>query len=500
MRWSELQLPFGPPTATDPEVAEPVYDSRRAGPGRVFFAIPGTHVDGHDFVSAALRAGSEAAVVERPVGGADAARQVVVEDARAALAQMAAALAGHPSLRLPVIGVTGTDGKTTTAILLQAALTPALGMVGAISTVDFRIGAEVEPNLTRQTTLEAPEVQGLLARMLHAGCRAVALEVTSHALVLHRVDQVRFAGAVFTDVTHDHLDFHGSWDAYLEAKARLLAMSAEAGGFAVLNLDDHRAFPLLRRRWEGRLLTYSASGDPAADVHAQRLVPAGGGWSFAAVTPWGTAEVRLQLAGRWNVGNALAALAAGLQLGQPLGELAAGLGALDAVPGRMQRVRMGQPFEVVVDYAHTPAALALALSELRSATPGRLWVVFGSAGERDLAKRAEMGRIAAQMADQVVVTTEDPRGEDPEAIIAEICRGAMAAGASLEFNLHRKVDRSRAVAWAVERALPGDTVLLAGKGHEHSILTADGPIPWDEREAAEAALRIRLGPPATSDL
>ena len=499
MRWSELKLPFGPPAAADPEVDEAVYDSRRAGPGRVFFAISGTHVDGHDFVAAALRSGAEAAVTARPVAGVDPGRQVVVEDTRVALGQMAAALASHPSHQLPVIGVTGTDGKTTTSILLRAALTPSLRNVGSITTVDFRMGELVEPNLTRQTTLEAPEVQGLLGRMLGAGCRAVALEVTSHALALHRVDEVRFQGAVFTNVTHDHLDFHGSWEAYLEAKATLLALSREAGGFAVLNLDDHRAYPLLRERWVGPLLTYSATGDRGADVYAIRMLPVDGGWAYTAVTPYGTAEVRLQLPGRWNVGNSLAALAAGLQMGHPLPELAAGLAALDSVPGRMQRVRLGQPFEVVVDYAHTPAALTLALSELRAATAGRLWVVFGSAGERDLEKRAEMGRIAARLADQVVVTSEDPRDEDPEAIIGEICRGAVDAGADFGHNLHREVDRSRAVRLAVERALPGDTVLLAGKGHEHSILTSGGSIPWDEAREAEAALRRRQGPHRLQD-
>ncbi len=500
MRWSELKLPFGPPAAADPEVDEAVYDSRRAGPRRVFFAVSGTHVDGHDFVAAALRSGTEAAVTAHPVAGVDPGRQVVVEDTRVALGQMAAALAGHPSHHLPVIGVTGTDGKTTTSILLRAALTPSLRNVGSITTVDFRMGELVEPNLTRQTTLEAPEVQGLLGRMLGAGCRAVALEVTSHALALHRVDEVRFQGGVFTNVTHDHLDFHGSWEAYLEAKAKLLALTRRAGGFAVLNLDDHRAYPLLRERWAGPLLTYSAAGDRAADVYATGLWPQDGGWAYTAVTPCGTAEVRLQLPGRWNVGNSLAALAAGLQLGHPLPELAGGLAALESVPGRMQRVRLGQPFEVVVDYAHTPAALTLALSELRAASPGRLWVVFGSAGERDLEKRAEMGRIAARLADQVVVTSEDPRDEDPEAIIAEICRGAVEAGADFDHNLHREADRSRAVRLAVEGALPGDTVLLAGKGHEHTILTSVGALPWDEAAEAEAALRRRFGPRQSSDL
>lgn len=470
-----------------------MYDSRRAGPDLIFVAIAGSHVDGHDYVATALQGGAVAAVVERTVPGAPSGRQVVVRDSRVALARLAAAIEKHPSRQLSVVGVTGTDGKTTTSTLLHAALSESLGPVGSLTTVDFRIGSEIEPNLTRQTTLEAPEVQRLLRQMVDRGCRAVVLEATSHSLVLHRLDEVAFQGAVFTNVTHDHLDFHGSWERYLEAKASLLDRAAATGGFAVLNRDDQRAYGPLRERWNGPLLTYSARGDQSADLFAESVLPDDRGLSFRARTPAGPVAVRLRMAGRWNVGNALAALAAGMLLGQAPEALAEGLSRLEAVPGRMQRVDQGQPFSVVVDYAHTPAALSLALHELRPATPGRLWVVFGSAGERDLAKRAEMGRIAAQLADQVVVTSEDPRGEDPESIIEQIWQGAIEGGAIPGENLHREVDRSAAIQLAVGSALIGDTVLLAGKGHEHSILGPEGPVPWDEGAEAESALMRREG-------
>ncbi len=368
-----------------------------------------------------------------------------------------------------------------------------MGKTGSLSTVDFRVGEEIEPNLTRQTTLESLDLQYWMRRMVDQGCRAIALESTSHGLALGRLDRIRFAGAVYTNITHEHLDFHKTWEAYFEAKASLLDRASSSRGFAVLNQDDRRAFPLLRERASGRLLIYSARGAPEADLRAESIASDGTGISFLAVTPSGKVRVRLNSAGRWNVGNALAALAAGLLLEQPLPGLVAGLGELKAVPGRMERVDLGQPFAVVIDYAHTPAALTVALHELRGATAGRLWVVFGSAGERDVAKRAEMGRIAAQLADQVVITSEDPRSEDPDSIIDEIWGGAVAAGADPQANLYREPERDRAIRIAVGGALPGDTVLLAGKGHEHSILWASGAVPWDEREAAQAALRETRG-------
>jgi UDP-N-acetylmuramoyl-L-alanyl-D-glutamate--2,6-diaminopimelate ligase len=491
MRWSSLALPFGPPPLGDIEVSGVGYDSRLAGPGQLFVAVAGTHSDGHDHVVVALRQGAPAAVVEHLVPGAPVEAQVVVPDTRVALAQLAAAVNRHPSRELPVIGVTGTDGKTSTTTMLHAALSESLGRTGSLTTVDFRIGDEIEPNLSRQTTLEAPEVQGLMRRMLDSGCRAIALESTSHGLALHRLDEIFFAGAVFTNITHEHLDFHKTWEAYFEAKASLLDRARGDSGFAVLNRDDPLAFPRLLERAQERRLTYSAAGAKDADLRAGPPVVTASGISFRAVTPAGEAEVRLRMAGRWNVANALAAISAGLLMDQPLDRLVEGLGALAAIPGRMELVDLGQAFSVVVDYAHTAAALALALYELRSATPGRLWVVFGSAGERDRAKRAEMGRLAAQLADQVVVTSEDPRGEDADAIIEEICAGAIAAGAEEGANLRRLTDRAAAVRLAIRGAIPGDTVLLAGKGHERSILTAAGSVPWNERAAAEVAIRER---------
>jgi len=497
MRWSQLAaaigLPSVPGTVGDAEVTGITYDSRQVQPGAVFVAIPGQHHDGHEFVQSALAQGAVVAVVEQGLPAADSGRLVAVESTRSILALLAATFYGHPSRLVPVVGITGTDGKTTTTTMLHAALSAAMGTVGSLSTVDFRLGSEIEANLSRQTTLESLELQAWIRRMVDQGCRAIVLESTSHGLALGRLDEIRFAGAVYTSITHEHLDFHGSWEAYFEAKASLLDRTTSAGGFAVLNRDDSRAFPPLLARTSGRALTYSAKGDREADVRADRIVPEATGITFTAVTPAGTADVRLATAGRWNIGNALAALAAGLLLDQPLSTLAAGLAELRAVPGRMEVVDLGQPFAVVVDYAHTPAALTLALHELRGTTAGRLWVVFGSAGERDIAKRAEMGRIAAQLADQVVLTSEDPRGEDPEAIIDEIWTGAVGGGADPDANLHRDAERDRAVRLAIGAALPGDTVLLAGKGHEHSILGSSGAIPWDERLAAETALRDLRG-------
>ncbi len=491
VRWSELARAIGGPVdpepVPDPEITGIAYDSGQVEDGMVFVAVPGQHHDGHDFVETAFDRGAALAVVQRRV---EAARpQVVVEDSRRALAQLAAVFFGRPSERLQVVGVTGTDGKTTTTTLLQAALSESLGLAGSLSTVDFRMGREIFPNLSRQTTLESLDLQRWLRRMADASCRAVALEATSHGLALGRLDSVRFAGAVFTNITHEHLDFHGTWEAYFEAKASLLARAGAAGGFAVLNRDDQRAFPELRRRAPERTLTYSAQGNRAADLVASGVAAHGSGLGFRARTPAGPAEVHLGMAGRWNVGNALAALGAGLLMEQPLEALVRGLERLPAISGRMESVELGQPFSVIVDYAHTPAALTQALAELRSATAGRLWVVFGSAGERDLAKRREMGRIAARLADQVVITSEDPRGEDPRAIVEEIAAGAVEAGRQQGVDLHLEPDREQAVRLALGQALRGDTVLLAGKGHERSIIGADGSQPWDEREMAVRALR-----------
>jgi UDP-N-acetylmuramoyl-L-alanyl-D-glutamate--2,6-diaminopimelate ligase len=483
--------PASPPAAV--AVTRVVYDSRRAAPGALFVAVPGAHTDGHAHALDAVRRGAVAVVAERPPQPPlpAATPLVLVGDSRAALARLAARLWGDPSLRLTVAGVTGTDGKTTTTTMLHAAWRGAGVAAAALSTLDFRTLDGVEANTSRQTTLESADLQERLHGLVEAGCTHVALETSSHALLLNRVDEVDVDAAVYTRITSEHLDFHGTREAYREAKARLAERVAERGrGLAVLDRDDGFGYPRLRDVPVARRLTYSAGGDPAADLRATRVEAGPGGVRLDAETPWGSAEVALRLAGRFNAANALAALAAACATGASLDGAVAGLEALERVGGRMERVDLGQPFSVVIDYAHTAQALAAVLGELRAATPGRLWAVFGSAGERDQGKRPAMGEVAARLADAAVLTDEDPRGEDPRAILEAIAAGARAAGMREDDGrLFLVPDRAGAVELAVDRARPGDTVLLAGKGHEGSILGAAGRVPWSERQAAEAAIR-----------
>jgi len=488
-------LPPAPPGAAGVPVSAVVYDSRRATPGAVFVAIPGEHTDGHAHARAAVEAGAVAVVAERTPSPAlpEGVPLVLVPDTRLALAPLAAVANGHPSRRLLVAGVTGTDGKTTTTTMLHAAWRGAGIAAGSLTTVDFRALDRVEANTTRQTTLESADLQERLRALLEAGCSHVAVETSSHALMLHRVDAVDYACAVFTRITSEHLDFHGSREAYRDAKASLLSRAARHdGGLAVLDRDDDFAFPHLRAMPVPRRLSYSASGAAGADLAARDVRVDAGGVHFTALTPWGEAALDLRVAGRFNVANALAALAAACGTGADLDGAVRGLCALDRVSGRMERVDLGQPFSVVIDYAHTAEALRTVLTELRAATRGRLWAVFGSAGRRDVEKRAVMGRTAAELCERVVVTDEDPREEDRLAIIEAIAEGARSAGGRDGETLFRIPDRTEAIRSAIDRAEPGDTVLLAGKGHESTLIAAEGPLPWDERGAAEAALRERL--------
>jgi UDP-N-acetylmuramoyl-L-alanyl-D-glutamate--2,6-diaminopimelate ligase len=403
---------------------------------------------------------------------------------------------------MTVAGITGTDGKTTTATMLWAAWQAAGQKAAIVTTVDVRIGDDVQPSSGRITTLEATELHAFLASAAAAGCTRAAVETSSHGLHLHRVDDVDYDLAVYTRITSEHLDIHGTREEYLRTKQRLLELvGTRPGGLAVLDRDDEFAFPRLAGMAVARRLTYSASGRPNADLVAEDLRVDARGVHFVAGTPWGRTEVRLRLAGGFNAANALAALAAACGGGPgidgrdvPLEVAVRGLGALERVTGRMERVDLGQNFGVVVDYAHTTAALETVLGELRPATSGRLWALFGSAGERDREKRGAMGRVAARLADVIVVTDEDPRGEDRLTIVEEIAAAAAAAGAARGATLHLIPDRAEAIDFAIGHASPGDTVLLAGKGHERTIETATGPVPWDERAEAEAALRRRLGP------
>jgi UDP-N-acetylmuramoyl-L-alanyl-D-glutamate--2,6-diaminopimelate ligase len=474
---------------TDPQVTGLCYDSRRLKAGDCFVAIPGTHTDGHRFVETALRDGAVAAVVQRRSG--TGWPQVVVADTRRALALMASTFYRHPSRDLVVIGVTGTDGKTTTTTMIQQMLLSASRPAGSMSTVDIRVGDSVDVNETRQTTLEALEVQEQLARMRDSGLKLVVIETSSHGLALQRVVGVDFDVAVFTNIAHEHLDFHKTIEAYREAKASLIDLTAQSvdkgiAKTAVLNRDDP-SYAYLVNRPIARRITYGIQMD--ADLKASRVDPTPEGLRLEASTPLGPLVVRLKLSGRWNAANALAAAAAGVAVGLSLDEIRDGLERFSGVSGRMERVDLGQPFSVIIDYAHTPQSLEKVLRELRPITKGKLIAVFGSAGDRDREKRPWMGEIAARLSDYAVFTNEDPREEDAATILGEIASGAEEVGWKEGENYARVEDRRQAIVHAVRRARPGDTILLAGKGHERSILIGRGKEAWDERAAAEDAIR-----------
>ncbi len=476
-----------------------VADSREVRSGSVFVAIPGAHADGHDHLASALANGAAAALVERPIHDV-AIPQLVVPSARRALAEAAAWWYGDPSHELGVIGITGTDGKTTTCLLAAEALQAAGIQVGLLGTVATQIGGIREPNAAHSTTPEAPALQRALRAMVAAGDRAVVLETTSHGLALDRVAAVSFDVAVFTNLTHEHLDLHGTFEAYRDAKRSLFDRLAETPSrrgasdldwprTGIVNADDPATAVFQRAALDAgaRLLTYGRAA--GADVRLIDAVDHGNGLRIAYQTVDGRADLRLQLAGHFNAHNALAVVALGRAIGLDPAAVQHGLERLGAVSGRMERVARGQPFDVVIDYAHSPASLATVLDELGARAAGRggsLIVVIGSAGERDRDKRPMLGRVAAERCRVVVIADEDPRGEDPNVILAEIAAGARAVGrAELILEI---ADRRTAIREALRRANPADVVVLAGKGHETTILQATSAQPWNERTAAEAGL------------
>ncbi len=462
------------------EVSSLAYDSRRANQGTLFFAVPGDHVDGHDFIADAVSRGAVAVVAERETPGLDVP-QLLVSRTRDALADAADWWFGRPSEKLEVIGVTGTDGKTTTCYLAVAALQVGGRRPGMIGTVAVRVGDREWPNEDRNTTPEALELQGLLADMVEAGNDCVVMEATSHGLAQSRVRNCRFRVAIVTNVTSEHLEFHGTLQAYRDAKAMLV----EEAPLAILNADDP-AFGFFRDRARDRVLTYGT--DASAEVRAIDIAARADGTTFTATTRGWSGEVHLQLPGAFNVHNALAALALAEAEGIDLDAAARAIGTLTGVPGRMERIDAGQPFGVVVDYAHTAESLEKVLRTLRPLTTGRLIVVLGSAGERDQVKRPALGRVAAQLADLAIVADEDPRLEDPRIINEAIAEGARTAGAREGENLWVIDDRRAAVAHAIGLAQAGDMILLAGKGHEGSIIYGTEKRPWDEREVARQEL------------
>jgi UDP-N-acetylmuramoyl-L-alanyl-D-glutamate--2,6-diaminopimelate ligase len=463
------------------DITSLAYDSRRVSHGALFFAVPGEHTDGHGYVPDAVEAGAQGVVVQHELPDVGIP-QLVVANSRYALADAADLWFGEPSRHLATIGVTGTNGKTTVTSLCAQILAAEGQHPGLLGTVNVQIGDRLEENLARATTPEALELQELLARMVAAGNKTAVIETSSHGLALGRVRNCRYRAAVLTKLTHEHLEFHGTFEAYRDAKALLV----EEAPLAVLNRDDPN-WTVFRERARGQVLSYGLHEE--ADVRASDLYLRADG-SDLAVTAlgWG-GRLKIQLAGSFNVENALAAFTFALGWGIDPELAAATLARAHGVDGRMQRVDLGQPFSLVVDYAHSPDAIEKMLRVLRSITEGRLIALFGSAGERDLLKRPEMGRIAAELADLVVITDEDPRAEDPDEINRQIAVGARAAGARDGQNLWVINDRRAAIAHAIGLAKPGDTILLAGKGHEHNMFVASGSVWWDEAEVARQELQ-----------
>jgi UDP-N-acetylmuramoyl-L-alanyl-D-glutamate--2,6-diaminopimelate ligase len=432
------------------EVLDLAYDARAVTPGALFFAVPGERADGHDFAAEAVERGAVALVVEReldlPV------RQLVVPDSRAAMAPAADVFFGEPTRELEVVGVTGTSGKTTTSHLLFAILAAAGRRPGLLGTVEARVGGERRGVV--RTTPEAIDLQRVLREMLDAGDRSCAMEASSHASVLHRLDRVRFAVLIFTNLSQDHLDFHGDMDSYFEAKRRLFFV--EPRPIAVVNVGDDYG-----RRLAEELpaaITFTADDTSALD------------------------GIELRLQGRFNRENALAALYASRALGIDDDAIRRGLESVRGIPGRFESVVSGQPFHVIVDYAHKPGALENVLRAANDLADGnRVLLVVGAGGDRDRGKRPVMGRLASELSDVAIITSDNPRSEDPEAIAAEIVSGA-------EGHVEVELDRAAAIGRAIGLAGPGDVVVIAGKGAEQGQEFADRTIPFDDREAAKEAI------------
>jgi UDP-N-acetylmuramoyl-L-alanyl-D-glutamate--2,6-diaminopimelate ligase len=471
----------------DYQVARVVYDSRQAGPGDLFVAVPGLQVDGHDYAAAAAVRGA-ALALERPLPLPADTAWLRLADTRAGLGELAAELQGRPARRLLVAGVTGTDGKTTVTHMAAHLLERAGLRTGYLSTVANQAGEEAEENRSGQTTMESPDVQAWLARMAESGARVAVVETTSHALLQGRVAACDFDVAAVTNVGMDHLDYHGSWEEYVTAKARLIELCAAgyAKGVAktaVLNAGD-RSYPHLARMPIERRLRY-AVGAPA-ELCARSLKLDEQGSRFQLQMGGAEAGVHLRVLARFNVANALCAAGIGLALGLSLEQVAAGLSSFAGVRGRLEPVQLGQPFRVYVDFAHSAGALEAALAELRSLSAGRVLAVFGSTGRSDH-DRPGMGRAAARGADFFVITTDDPVGEDPAEIARQVAAGAEGREPGRDYEV--ELDRRAAIRRILALARPGDAVLLAGKGHERTMILAGGSEPWDERAEAEAALR-----------
>ncbi|MBI4301291.1 MAG: UDP-N-acetylmuramoyl-L-alanyl-D-glutamate--2,6-diaminopimelate ligase [Chloroflexi bacterium] len=481
---------------SDVEITGISYDSRRVIPEHLFVAIPGFRVDGHDFIPDALARGAAALVIEKawlernPMPSTFSVPVVAVPRSRLALAWLAAAFYHHPARRLKVIGVTGTNGKTTTVHLISAILQKAGYSTGLISTVGFKVGERTWANDTHHTTPESLDIQRLLAEMVEAGLDYAIIETSSHALALDRVAGCEYDVAVFTNLTHDHLDFHQSIEQYFRDKSKLFLLLGDTFSkgikkVGVINAND-RYFEELKALCPVEVISFSLGGP--ATVMAKDIQRQGVETRFTIATAEEEITVCWKLAGDFNISNALAAAAVAYSQGVDLVAIKNALEAVSCIPGRMERVDVGQSFPVIVDFAHSPDALRQALVALRPQTQRRLMVVFGCAGERDRGRRWGMGQVAGELADYSVLTTDDPRSEDPADIITEIEAGLRAEGKVVGRDYEKIIDRRQAIAHALSLAGDGDVVLLAGMGHESSLLIGSEDIPWDEKEVAQKAL------------
>jgi UDP-N-acetylmuramoyl-L-alanyl-D-glutamate--2,6-diaminopimelate ligase len=489
-----------PPEGLDREVLDIAHDSRKVRPGSLFVAVRGFHSDGHQFIPQAVQQGAAAIVAEGSHNDAVSRETplIVVDDSRQALALLAAAFYGHPSQKLTLVGITGTNGKTTTTYLIKSIIEAAGRKAGLIGTIDYRVGDKVYP--APNTTPESLDLQRFLAEMVGLGVDSCVMEVSSHALALGRTVGCEFAAAGFTNLTQDHLDFHESMRAYFRAKLLLFAgLSPDAS--AVINIDDARATEIIGAT-RAKVLTTGFS--ERADIRPSGSIGHGiRGLSFFVATPSGTISVESPLVGSHNIYNILSAIGIGTALGFAGDVIARGISAMQAVPGRMEKVDEGQSFGVVVDYAHTEDALVRLLEAVREITAGKVITVFGCGGDRDRTKRPKMGTAAVNGSDIVIVTSDNPRTEEPLSIIGEIEKGMEAAGVRMPVRDLMSADapgktpycvipgRHEAVAAAINMAGIGDVVVLAGKGHEDYQIIGDRKIHFDDREVARQEIRRR---------
>ena len=479
--------------ASESAVTGVSHDSRAVSRGTVFVAVPGHRVDGAAFAADAIKRGALAVVSESDAPAGVSVPWLLTVDARKSLAELAAAFHGHPSARITVVGVTGTNGKTTTTYLLASVFDAAGLPSGRIGTVSFRVGpAAADERVASHTTPEAPEIQSMLVKMLERGCAACVMEVSSHALMLQRVHEMKFAAAIFTNLTRDHLDFHGDMQHYFAAKRRLFEM-LPAGAPSAVNVDDPKGVELAGLL--SPVVTYAI--DRPADVRPRNIEYSLEGLAFDVDTPKGSLSIRSPLIGRPNVSNILGVVAVAVALDLPLEAIERGVAALDRVPGRFEVVSTSaDDVRVVVDYAHTDDALKNLLETARPLASGRLVTLFGCGGDRDRTKRPLMGAVAGRLSDAVILTSDNPRSEDPERILDEILRGldpTPEPGAPKRSGTPylRIRDRREAIERAVRTAMPGDLLLLVGKGHEKYQVIGERTLPFDDVEVARAALAQR---------